>query len=76
MAYREIQIPPGSSNVERVEYDPETGTLLVTFQRGGARYSHDGVPGTVADGFTTSGLSAGKYYNMAIRGQYPYQQVG
>ncbi len=70
MAYQEIPIPPGSSNVQRVEYDPATGSLQVTFQRNGSRYVADGVPGDVANGFTTSGMSAGKYYNFAIRDHY------
>lgn len=73
MAYRDIPIPPGSSNVQQVQYDDATGQLQVTFLRGGAKYIAEQVPGNVADGFTTSGISAGKYYNMAIRNQYVIQ---
>jgi hypothetical protein len=74
MAYRDIPIQRGS-NVDTVQYDPSTGTLRVTFQRqGAAAYLYQGVPGTVADGFTTSGMSAGKYLNIYIKDQYPFER--
>lgn len=73
MAYRSVPIPPGSSNVESVSYDDETGNLQVAFVRDpNTPYVYYGVPGTVADGFTTSGMSAGKYLNFAIRNQFPF----
>jgi hypothetical protein len=74
MSYRNISIPAGSSNVERVEYDDQTGDLRVYFLRGNVPYTYSGVPGTVADGFTTSGLSAGNYVNQAIKGQYVFSK--
>lgn len=75
MAYREIPIPPGSSNVQQVQYDPATGTLMVRFVRSPELpYFYEQVPGNVADGFTTSGLSAGKYHRLAILNQFSYHQ--
>ncbi len=74
MAYQNISIPAGSSNVQAVAYDPALGKLLITFNSN-AQYVYDGVPGTVADGFTTSGMSAGKYLLLAIKNQYPYQRI-
>jgi hypothetical protein len=73
MSYRDIPIPPGSSNVRSVRYDDSTGTLEVNFLRGDSPYLYFQVPGDVADGFTTSGLSAGNYLNQRIKNQYPYQ---
>lgn len=73
MAFRDIPIPPGSSNVQAVAYDDAAGVLEITFLRGGARYRYQSVPGTVADGFTTSGMSAGKYMIFAIKNQYPFE---
>lgn len=75
MAYRDIPIPPGSSNVQQVQYDPDTGTLMVRFLRSPELpYFYEQVPGNVADGFTTSGLSAGKYLLLAVKDQYSFHR--
>jgi KTSC domain len=73
MAYRDIPIPPGSSNVRSIRYDDSTGTLEAEFVKGDRPYLYFGVPGDVADGFTTSGLSAGVYLNTRVKNQFPYQ---
>jgi|FreactTroBogLake_1042271.scaffolds.fasta_scaffold132655_1 hypothetical protein len=72
MAYRQIPIPPGSSNVESVEFDDAAGKLKIIFQRSSTPYFYDGVDGNTADGFTTSGLSAGNYFRARILNQYPF----
>ena len=72
MAYKEIPIPSGSSNVEKVEWDSETMGLRVFFIHGNAPYVYAQVPKIVAEGFETSGLSAGNYLNSSIKGQYTF----
>jgi KTSC domain len=79
MPFRAIQIPP-STNLQSVNYDDTSGQLQIIFQRENGEvtgvYVYEGVPGTVADGFQTSGQSAGAYFRSAIRNQFPYQRVG
>ena len=72
MSYKEISIPSGSSNVEKVEWDSETMNLRVFFLRGNVPYIYQSVPGIVAAGFETSGQSAGNYLNSSIKGQYTF----
>lgn len=73
MAFREIPIPPGSSNVQGVAYDDAAGVLEIVFIRNNSHYRYFDVSGTVADGFTTSGLSAGQYHRQRILNQYGYE---
>lgn len=73
MAFREIPINRGT-NVDKVFYQDDSGTLKVSFQRvGSPDYLFYQVPIDVANGFSTSGMTAGKYFNAYIKGQYPYQ---
>lgn len=74
MAYKEVAIPSGSSNVERVEWDSETMNLRVYFIRGNVPYIYQQVPKIVAEGFETSGQSAGTYLNSAIKGQFVFSR--
>jgi hypothetical protein len=74
VAYKEVPIPAGSSNVERVEWDSETMNLRVFFIRGNVPYVYEQVPKNVAEGFETSGQSAGTYLNNAIKGQYVFSK--
>ena len=74
MSFREIPIPPGSSNVRQVEYDDSAGTLRMTFLRDDIPYTYYSVDKTVAEGFATSGLSAGQYFRANILNQYPFQK--
>lgn len=74
MAYRQIPIPAGSSNVQEVAYDDKAGTLKILFVRNNIPYTYYGVPGTVADGFTTSGVSAGQFFRSNILNQYQFDK--
>ena len=74
MAYRDIPIPAGSSNIQSVAFDDQAGTMRIVFQRNDTPYTYYGVPGTVADGFSTSGLSAGQYFRGNILNQYPFDK--
>lgn len=74
--YRTIPASP-STNIASVEYDDQTGTLRIRFVRAGQPpYLYFDVPKTVADGFATSGMTAGKYFRLAILNQYAYQPEG
>ena len=76
MTFREIPINRGT-NVDKVAYDPDSGTLRVSFQRPGSPdYAFYQVPEPTANGFTTSGLTGGKYFNAYIKGQFPFEPVG
>jgi hypothetical protein len=57
-----------SSHLQSYEYDPESGTLVVTFQNG-ATYSYAGVPPDQADGLRQNGGS-GTWFHANIRGRY------
>ena len=74
MAFREIKIPPGSSNIRDVAYDADAGTLRVTFLRDPIPYTYYSVDEGTAHGFATSGLSAGQYFRANILNQYPFQK--
>lgn len=76
MAFREIPINRGT-NVDRVFYDDDSGTLRVHYQRiGSPPYLFYQVPIDVANGFTTSGLTGGKYFNLYIKDTYAYEPFG
>jgi KTSC domain len=74
MSFRTITIRP-STNVAGVEYDDAALTLVVTFHRNSRRYQFDRVPGDVVQGFETSGLSAGKYFQLYVEGVYPGAEI-
>ncbi len=74
MALIPIQIPSGSSNVSAVDYDQDRRELWVTFFKG--KYVYSGVSQGVADGFVTSGLTAGDYFRANVLNQFPYQRMG
>lgn len=76
LMYRQIPASP-STNIALVEYDDQTGTLRVSFVRAGQPpYLYFDVPKTVADGFATSGMTAGKYFRYAILRQFQYAPEG
>lgn len=76
MAFREIPINRGT-NVDKVSFDEDSGTLKVSFQRvGSPDYLFYRVPIDVANGFSTSGMTAGLYFNAYIKSQYPFEPFG
>lgn len=74
MPIRDIPAP-SSENIKAVQYDDDTLTLYVIFQRGDATYTYSGVPQQVAEGFTTSGMRANAFFNQSILNQYPAQRM-
>ena len=70
---RDINFNSSSGNIESVNYEDETGELVVVF-RGGRAYTYTGVPPTVADGFS-SAPSAGSYLNDFVKGLYPFSKA-
>jgi hypothetical protein len=75
MAFRPLAARP-DSNVIAAEYDDEATTLRLTFRRDKRQYEYYQVPGKVAAGFSSSGLTAGRYFRVAVMGQYEYAEVG
>lgn len=57
-----------SSNLSGAEYDPDTGSLVVTFRSGGA-YRYLSVPENVYEGLV-SAPSPGRYLNEQIKPVY------
>ena len=74
MSFRTVQTR-SSTNVAAVEYDDETLDLVITFHRNMRRYRYSPVPADAVLGFTTSGLTAGKYFQLYVEGQYPYEEL-
>jgi KTSC domain len=74
MPFRTVAALP-STNIADVAYDDASLTLVVTFHRNRRRYQFDQVPANVVAGFETSGLSAGKYFQLYIEGQYPGREI-
>lgn len=64
---------PTSTNIARLEYDPETAVLKVEF-RSGRTYAYADVPYDVVNAFIAAS-SAGKFFNSTIRGAYKESQV-
>jgi lysyl-tRNA synthetase class 2 len=54
--------------IASVTYDPDAGTLDITFQSG-RTYTYDSVPVDVAEGFVSAD-SPGQYYHAAIKDIY------
>ena len=58
-----------SSLLNKVGYDPEAKVLVVQMNNSSDRYSYEGVPQAVYDGFLEAD-SKGAYYVKHIKGQY------
>ena len=73
MAYQSIPFRP-STNIAALQWDAEAKELLVTFLRGGRRYSVKGIDAdTVAQ--MSRAMSVGQFYNTFIKDQYEIQEV-
>lgn len=72
MAMKTLQHVSTTGNVRKVDYDPDTQTLLVTFK--GGTYKAEGVDEDTALGFERAD-SAGTYYNQNIKDQYVISKV-
>jgi hypothetical protein len=59
---------PNSSNIARLNYNPETGVLMIEF-RSGKNYSYTDVPYEVFNQMTSAD-SVGKFFNSTIRPNY------
>lgn len=57
-----------SSMINRIVFDDEAGTLLISF-RSGLRYIYAGVPRAIYDALGKA-ASAGRYFNEHIKGKY------
>jgi len=73
MAFVPITIVP-SSNILAVEYEADTKTLRIVFVRDQRTYLYHDVDSTTAEGFRTSGLSAGRYFRASIMNRYAYEE--
>lgn len=62
----------GSSNVEKIGYDPDSKTLRVEFVSG--TYEYAGVPSAVFENLKAS-PSKGRFVNTEIRGKYGSRKV-
>lgn len=65
--------PVSSSNIDTVEYDPDTYVLRVGFKNGGI-YEYEGVMPEVVEEMM-SASSQGSYFHRNIRMNYPYTKV-
>lgn len=59
-------IPVSSSLISKIQYDPETQTLFVTFRKGGSRWVYRAVPQDTADSLAGA-ESVGSYFINNIR---------
>ncbi len=57
-----------SSLIDRIVFDEEAHTLLVSF-RNARRYLYHGVPRAIYDALAGA-ASAGRFFNEHVRGQY------
>ena len=57
-----------SSMIQRIVFDEEAGTLLVSF-RSGLRYIYEGVPRAIYDALGKA-ASAGRFFNEHVKGRY------
>lgn len=74
MAFVQVPCVP-DGNVAQVEYDSEAQTLQLTFVRGGRQGQYFGVPEKEIEGFSTSGLTAWRYWRSVGLNRYPYQEI-
>ena len=75
MAFQPIEFVPDSNIAGPVEYDDETKTLRIVFVRNNRTYEYSEIDAKTVEGFSTSGLTAGKYLNAYIKGRFPYAEV-
>lgn len=73
MAFVSIPIS-ASANIAAVEFEEETKTLRIIFVRDDRSYLYHDVPANVAEGFRSSGLTAGRYFLSAIKNRYGYEE--
>lgn len=62
-----------SSNLQAVEYDPDTLVLRVTFTNGG-QYEYEGVLQEIVDEMMSAD-SQGSYFHRNVRMNYPYTKI-
>lgn len=62
-----------SSNLQAVEYDPDTLVLRVTFKNGG-QYEYEGVLQEVVDEMMSAD-SQGSYFHKNVRMNYPFTKI-
>ena len=67
-------IPLNSSNLDAAEYDGAARALTIRF-KDGQTYRYDGVPEATAAGLFGAD-SKGSYFHRAIKGIFPYEQIG
>jgi hypothetical protein len=58
-----------STAIARLEYDPPTQSLTITFARDGSQYTLTGIAEIEAHRFATA-ESPGRYFNSYVRGRY------
>jgi hypothetical protein len=63
-----------SSMIRSVQYDPESKTLEVEFNKGGAVWQYSELPPEEYGAFRAAG-SLGKYFLANIKGRYPEARV-
>ena len=68
----ETFIPPASSNIEEVRYEPDVQNLTVVFT-GGREYTYYNVPAAVYRQLTLAS-STGQFVRRNIVGRYVYEQ--
>ena len=62
------RVPVQSTDLAIVGYEPKTGTLEVTFRRGGV-YRYKNVPQEIYEAFMKA-ESLGTYFNQTIKDQF------
>ena len=65
-------IPPSSSNIEEVAYEPDVQNLTITFS-GGRTYLYMNVPASVYRQLTLA-ASTGQFVRRNIVGRYVYEE--
>lgn len=63
------KIITNSSNISKVDYNPETKEMGITFKPSGKRYEYLNVPESIYNGII-SAPSAGKYFYANIKGKF------
>jgi hypothetical protein len=59
------------SAISQAEYDNETHQLQVWFRDSAANYTYENVPTTIYENLL-SAASKSRYFELNIRGRYPY----
>jgi lysyl-tRNA synthetase class 2 len=62
-----------STVIQRIDYQPEAGRLLVRFVSGHT-YAYERVPETIYSEFRRSG-SKGRFFSAKVRDRYPYRKL-